>query len=84
MSDPGFFVDDNSHPLWQQLRREDPIHWTEGLGRPFWSITRYNDIIAVVSSLRCSAPRTRSQFHRVGDGTGDAGDAGCGRDDAFD
>ena len=49
LNDPGFFVDHDPHPLWQQLRREDPIHWTEGGTRGFWSITRYDDIIAVVS-----------------------------------
>ncbi|HJU11445.1 MAG TPA: cytochrome P450 [Candidatus Binataceae bacterium] len=49
LSDPGFFVDHDPHPLWHQLRHEDPIHWTEGLVRPFWSVTRYDDIIAVVS-----------------------------------
>src|SRR5216684_6154582 len=49
LSDPGFFADHDPHPLWQQLRRDDPIHWTEGSGRAFWSITRYNDIIGVVS-----------------------------------
>jgi cytochrome P450 len=49
LSDPGFFVEHDPHPLWRQLREEDPIHWTEGLVRPFWSITRYDDIIAVVS-----------------------------------
>jgi cytochrome P450 len=49
LSDPGFFVDHDPHPLWRQLRREDPVHWTEDLLRGFWSITRYDDIIAVVS-----------------------------------
>jgi cytochrome P450 len=49
LSDPGFFVDHDPHPLWKQLRENDPIHWTEGLEKPFWSITRYDDIIAVVS-----------------------------------
>jgi cytochrome P450 len=49
LSDPGFFVDHDPHPLWRQLRQEDPIHWTKGLVRPFWSVTRYDDIIAVVS-----------------------------------
>ena len=39
LTDRGFFVDHDPHPLWQQLRREDPVHWTEGLGRPFWSLT---------------------------------------------
>jgi len=49
LSDPGFFVEHDPHPLWRQLRQEDPVHWTEGLVRPFWSVTRYEDIIAVVS-----------------------------------
>src|ERR1700719_635434 len=48
LTDPGFFVDQDPHPLWQQLRREDPGHWTEGLVSGFWSVTRYDDIIAVV------------------------------------
>jgi cytochrome P450 len=49
LTDPGFFADHDPHPLWQQLRREDPIHWTEGRVRPFWSITRYDDIVAAFS-----------------------------------
>jgi cholest-4-en-3-one 26-monooxygenase len=49
LTDPGFFVNNDPHPLWQQLRREDPVHWTEGLVRPFWSVTRYDDIVAVFS-----------------------------------
>jgi cytochrome P450 len=49
VTDPGFFVGHDPHPLWQQLRREDPVHWTEGLVRPFWSVTRYEDIVAVFS-----------------------------------
>ncbi len=28
LSDPGFFVDNDPHPLWHQLRQEDPVHWT--------------------------------------------------------
>jgi cytochrome P450 len=46
LTDPGFFADHDPHPLWQQLRREDPVHWTEGRVRPFWSITRHDDIVA--------------------------------------
>lgn len=49
LTDPGFFVDNDPHPLWRQLRREDPVHWTEGLVRPFWSLTRYDDIVAAFS-----------------------------------
>ena len=49
LTDPGFFANHDPHPVWQQLRREDPIHWTQGLVRPFWSITRYDDIVAAFS-----------------------------------
>jgi cytochrome P450 len=49
LTDPGFFANHDPHPLWQQLRREDPIHWTTGLVRPFWSVTRYDDIVQVFS-----------------------------------
>src|SRR5581483_6440801 len=46
LTDPAFFVDNDPHPLWAELRRKDPVHWTQGLVRPFWSITRYDDIVA--------------------------------------
>jgi cytochrome P450 len=49
LTDPSFFVDNDPHPIWQQLRREDPIHWTQGRVSPFWSITRYDDVIAAFS-----------------------------------
>jgi cholest-4-en-3-one 26-monooxygenase len=49
LGDPGFFVDHDPHPLWKELRDNDPIHWTEGAGKPFWSVTRYEDIVSVVS-----------------------------------
>jgi cytochrome P450 len=47
LTDPAFFVNNDPHPLWQQLRREDPVRWTQGLVRGFWSLTRYDDIVAV-------------------------------------
>src|SRR5262249_48343009 len=36
LTDPSFFINDDPHPLWQLLRKEDPLHWTEGLIAPFW------------------------------------------------
>ncbi len=36
------------HALYATLRRDDPVHWTTPAGfRPFWSITRHADIVAV-------------------------------------
>ena len=49
LTDPGFFVDHDPHPLWKELRENDPIHWTDDSRKGFWSITRYQDIVAVVS-----------------------------------
>jgi cytochrome P450 len=50
LSDPGFFVDHDPHPLWRQLRKEDPVHWTQDSLKGFWSVTRYDDIISVVAA----------------------------------
>ena len=36
------------HRMFARLRREDPIHWTEPPGyRPFWTVTKYADIIEI-------------------------------------
>ncbi len=49
LTDPGFFVDHDPHPLWKVLRENDPIHWTDDARHGFWSVTRYEDIVTVVS-----------------------------------
>ncbi|MBV8362070.1 MAG: hypothetical protein JO189_29680 [Deltaproteobacteria bacterium] len=56
LTDLGFFVDNDPHPIWLQLRREDPVHWTEGLVRGFWSVTHYNDMVEIFADLGSSAP----------------------------
>ncbi len=45
---PALFQSDTVWPIFERLRRESPVHYTEGgeFG-PYWSITRYNDIMAV-------------------------------------
>jgi len=36
------------HRLFAELRRDDPVHWTQPDGyRPFWTITKYADIIEI-------------------------------------
>jgi cytochrome P450 len=45
------FRDDTIWPFFERLRREDPVHYTaEGRFGPYWSVTRYNDILAVDSN----------------------------------
>jgi cytochrome P450 len=36
------------HDIWRQLRRHDPVHWCEPEGyRPFWAVTRHEDVKAI-------------------------------------
>ena len=45
---PELFSGDAMWSYFERLRREDPVHYTaESDYGPFWSITRYNDIMAV-------------------------------------
>jgi cytochrome P450 len=42
------FRDDSHWAYFDRLRAEDPVHWTPDSNYgPFWSITKYNDIMAV-------------------------------------
>jgi len=45
---PELFQQDAMWPLFERLRKEDPVHFTpESDYGPYWSITKYNDIMAV-------------------------------------
>ncbi len=46
--DPALFRTDSHWPILERLRKEDPVHYTaESEYGPYWSITKYNDIMAV-------------------------------------
>ena len=48
VSDPKLYQDDTWHPLFARLRREAPVHYCrDSRYGPYWSITRYHDIMAV-------------------------------------
>lgn len=48
VANPKLFHADLVEPYFERLRREDPIHHvTSPTFGPYWSITRYNDIVAV-------------------------------------
>ena len=48
VSDPKLYADDVWRPLFARLRREAPVHYCrQSRYGPFWSITRYQDIMAV-------------------------------------
>jgi cytochrome P450 len=45
---PELFQNDAMWPMFERLRKEDPVHYcTEHEFGPYWSITKYNDIMAV-------------------------------------
>jgi cytochrome P450 len=48
VSDPRLYQDDTWRPLFAKLRRADPVHYCEASPYgPYWSVTRYDDILAV-------------------------------------
>jgi len=48
VSDPQLYLDDTWQPLFARLRREDPVHYCpKSPYGPYWSVTRYDDIMAV-------------------------------------
>ncbi|HEV2649770.1 MAG TPA: hypothetical protein VGU69_00810, partial [Rhizomicrobium sp.] len=45
---PDLFRNDSFWPIFERLRAEDPVHFTpESDYGAFWSITKFNDIMAV-------------------------------------
>ena len=47
--DPKTFArEETYHDIFTQIRREDPVHWTEpGTFRPFWTVSKHADIMEV-------------------------------------
>ena len=63
VSDPRLLEQDAWRPYFARLRAEDPVHYVaDSAFGPFWSITRFDDIVAVDSDPR---PSRRSHYrHR--------------------
>jgi cytochrome P450 len=48
VSDPTLFENDSWGPLFERLRREDPVHYQANSPfGPFWSITKFDDIMEI-------------------------------------
>ena len=62
MVDPRTFGKENRlHEIYSELRREDPVHWTEpDEYRPFWAVTKHADILEIErqSDIFLNDPRT--------------------------
>ena len=48
VSNPELWRTDSHWPYFERLRREDPVHYcADSAFGPYWSITKYNDIMAI-------------------------------------
>ena len=45
----------NPHPIYDELRRESPVHWSEELRA--WILSRYDDVMAALHDPRLSSDR---------------------------
>lgn len=53
VSDPRLYAQDSWRPFFARLRAEDPVHYcAESPFGPFWSITRFKDIVEVDSNFQ--------------------------------
>lgn len=51
VADVNLFTSDTHWPWFERLRREDPVHYCrDSEYGPYWSVTRFNDIVAVDSN----------------------------------
>ena len=51
VSDPRLYEQDAWRPYFERLRKEDPVHYlADSPFGPFWSVTRFEDIVAVDSN----------------------------------
>lgn len=49
ITDPAFFSAGKYHELFAWMRKEAPVHWTEGNApRPFWSVSRHSDCVEIL------------------------------------
>lgn len=48
--DLGPFIEGREHEIYTRLREHEPLHWNDEPNGPgFWSVTRYHDVVKVVS-----------------------------------
>jgi cholest-4-en-3-one 26-monooxygenase len=49
LTTPNFFAGTDFHETFAVMRREDPVHWTQGkYERGFWSLTRYQEVLELL------------------------------------
>jgi cytochrome P450 len=68
---PALFQSNTMWPYFERLRAEDPIHYTpESEYGPYWSVTKYNDIMAVDTNHQVFSSESALGGITIGGGTG--------------
>ena len=68
LGNPDLYVSAVPHEVFTWLRREDPVHWNPVTnGRGFWSITRYDDIVAISKNPEVFSSAREHGGHRIYD-----------------
>ncbi len=68
VSDPRLYQQDAWRPYFQRLRDEDPVHYlADSAFGPFWSVTRFEDIVAVDSNHQVFSSEPAILIGDIGD-----------------
>jgi linalool 8-monooxygenase len=68
LGNPDLYVSGVPHEVFNWLRREDPVHWNPVTnGRGFWSITKYDDIVAISKNPEVFSSAREHGGHRIYD-----------------
>ena len=50
LNDPSFFATDAFYALFDRMRAEDPVHWTQSPdGRGYWSVFKHADFKRILN-----------------------------------
>ena len=68
VSDAQLYATDSWRPYFARLRREDPVHYlADSNFGPFWSVTRFEDIVAVETNHRVFSSEGNILIGDIGD-----------------
>ncbi len=68
LGNPDLYVSGVPHEVFTWLRGEDPVHWNPVTnGRGFWSITKYDDIVAISKNPEVFSSAREHGGHRIYD-----------------
>ena len=66
VSDSRLYQQDLWRPYFERLRRDDPVHYTEdSMFGPYWSITKFKDIMQVESNYILHSRARVDRLHIV-------------------